>query len=185
MSKTNLVLMKESKEVLELSTSLGFDKILFLEKDFILFIETNKKKLLKDLRNAKKKGLLTVAKAESEELLRYLLEKTPVDIVYSIESINPKDSMHFPRGGLDQVTCKIAAKEGKIIGFSFSELLNYDLKKRALLMNRIRFNNKLCKKYKVKTYFGNFSSKKFEMRSAKDLKAFYSVLGVSTKTTNL
>ena len=48
---------------------------------------------------------------------------------------------------------------------------------RAKLMNRIRFNLKLCRKYKVKTYFGNFAQQQFEMRSAKDLKSFWLVLG--------
>ena len=32
---TNLVLMKESEEVLELNRRLGFSKTLFLDKDFV------------------------------------------------------------------------------------------------------------------------------------------------------
>ena len=35
---TNLVLMKESEEILELSRKLGFTKTLFLGKDFVLVL---------------------------------------------------------------------------------------------------------------------------------------------------
>ena len=46
---TNLVLMKESEEVLELSRKLGFDKTLFLDQDFVLVVGEDKKKLLKEM----------------------------------------------------------------------------------------------------------------------------------------
>ena len=35
MRKVNLLLMKENQEVEKLSASLGFDKTLFLERDFV------------------------------------------------------------------------------------------------------------------------------------------------------
>jgi hypothetical protein len=178
LNKTNLVLMKEKDDIAELNFDLGFNDIFFLEKDFVLVTGKSKKEYLKNIKIAKKKKLLVLAKPETEELLRFLIERTEVDLIFGMEKINPKDSVHFPRGGLDQVICKLAADNNKILAFSFNDILNSkDNLVRAKLMNRIRFNIKLCKKYKVKTFFSNFAKDKMEMRSFNDLKAFWSCLG--------
>ena len=168
----NYLLLKENKELLELSKKLGFTKTLFLDKDFVLIKADSKKELLREI--GKAKGKLTIFKAESEEMLRFALEKTKVNMIYGMETINPKDSVHFVRGGLDQITCRIAKNKGKTIAFSFSEIFNS--KNRSKLIARMKFNIKLCKKYKVKTLFTNFSKQKMEMRSAKDLKSFLAFL---------
>ena len=109
-------------------------------------------------------------------MLRFVLEKSDVDIVYGMETIHPKDSMHFVRGGLDQVLCKIAAEKGKILAFSFSDILNSS--SQGKLLARIMFNVKLCKKYKVPMMVCSFAASKEEMRSAKDLQALGRILGV-------
>lgn len=160
---------KKNKELSELCTSLGFSKVYFLE-DFVLIKGKSKKEVLKEVRKAK--GKLTIFKPNSEELMRFALEKTKIDIVYGIESINPKDSVHFVRGGLDQIICRIAKDKGKIIGFSFCEILNS--KDKARLLARMMFNIKLCKKYKVRVVFSTFGA---EIRSAKDLDKFFRLLG--------
>ena len=45
----------------------------------------------------------------------------------------------------------------------------------------MKFNIKLCKKYKVKMYFSTFAKNENELRSAQDLFAFWKVLGGRTK----
>ena len=164
----NYILMKHSKEIEELSKSLGFTKTLFLDKDFVL-IKTDKKKELLD--SLKKTKLLTVFHAKSEEMLRFALEKTKVNVVLGAEEINPKESVHFVRGGLDQITCKIASEQEKTIGFSFSSIL--ESKSREKLLRRISFNTKLCRKYKVSMLFSTFARSKEELRSAKDMQAMF------------
>jgi len=177
MVKTNFVLLKENAKLNELSQSLGYEKTLFLEH-FVLIKAKDHKSCLKEIKVAKKNKLFVVAEASSEEILRFLIEKTSVDMVIGMEKINPRDSVHFPRGAVDQIIAKIARDKKKILGFSFNTLLNAkDSFERAKLMNRIRFNLKFCKKYNVKTYFGNFAQRDMEMRSAKDLKSFFMVLG--------
>jgi len=173
----NLILTKETKELLELSKKLGFTKTMFLEKDFVLIKAKSKKELLKEIGRAKRK--LTIYETESEEFLRFALEKTKIDLIYGMELINPRDSVHFVRGGLDQITCRIAAEKDKIIAFSFSEILN--AKKKDKIIARMKFNIKLCKKYKVKMYFSTFAKNENELRSAQDLFAFWKVLGGRTK----
>ncbi len=164
MNMINFVLMPENAEVAALSKTLGYEQTYFLGKDFVL---------VKDKKEIR--GKLRVCKPNSEAMLRLILEKSPVEIVYGIESIHEKDSLHYVRGGLDQVLCKIAAQKGKTIAFSFSELLNATNKSRVL--SRMRFNMELCRKYKVKTLISNFATEKMDLRAAKDLEAFGRVLG--------
>ncbi len=173
----NLILAKENKEIEELSKSLGFTKTLFLERDFVAIEADSKKELIKQTN--KIKGKLTIYKPKTEEMLRFALEKSNINVIYGMESINPKDSVHFVRGGLDQITCRIAVEKDKIIAFSFEEILN--ARNREKMIARIKFNIKLCKKYKVKMFFSNFSKEKFEMRSSKDLFTFWKVLGGKNK----
>src|SRR3989344_5797811 len=163
------VFMKKSTEVEKLTADLGFAKVHFLDSDFVLLKGKTKKELLKEIDTARNKKLKTVFKADSEEMLRFALERSSVDIVYGMESIHPKDSLHYVRGGLDQILCKLAAERRKILAFSFSELLNSSDK--ARLLASIMFNVKLCKKYKVIMMFCSFASSTEEMRSAKDLQA--------------
>jgi len=177
----NLVLITENKELLELSKKLGFTKTMFVEKDFVSIKAKSKKELIREI--SKAKGKLTVYKASSEELLRFALEKTKINMVYGMETINPKDSVHFVRGGLDQITCRLAAEKDKIIGFSFSEILN--AKNRDKIIARMKFNIKLCKKYKVKIFFSSFACSEKELRSAKDLFAFWKILGGRKKSLEI
>lgn len=176
---TNLLLMKESKEISELSRKLGFDKCLFLDKDFVLAEGESRKEILKAINEGKKRNLLIIVKPRNEELLRFVLEKTEADMVFGQELINPEDSVHFRRGGLDQIICKIAAEKKKIIGFSFREMLQSEGEERSKLLGRMMFNTRLCRRYGAKFFFGNFSESKWEMRGAHDLRAWGEILGAA------
>ncbi|MDP3697986.1 MAG: hypothetical protein Q8R47_00210 [Nanoarchaeota archaeon] len=170
------VFMKKSVEIEKLAAELGFTRVHFLDTDFVVLNGKTQKELLKEIDQARNKKLKTLFKADSEEMLRFALEKNGVDIIYGMENLHPKDSLHFVRGGLDQVLCAIAAEKGKIIGFSFSEILNSQNK--GKLLARMIFNIKLCKKYKVPMLFGSFTAFREEMRSAKDLQALGRILGL-------
>lgn len=167
--------MTKSAEIEKLAAELGFTTVHFLGDDFVVVKGKTPKDLLKEVEEAKRKKLKAVYKAESEEMLRFALERSNVDMVYGIEHIHPKDSLHFVRGGLDQVLCAIAAEKEKTIAFSFSEILNSPEK--GKLLARIMLNLKLCKRYKVQAIFCSFASSEMEMRSAKDLQALGRVLG--------
>lgn len=170
------VFMKKNAEAEKLATELGFTKLNFLDSNFVILKGKTQKELLKEIESARNKKFKTVFRADSEEMLRFALEKNGVDIIYGMESINPKDSLHFVRGGLDQVLCNIAAEKEKILAFSFAEILNSHDK--AKLLARIMFNVKLCKKYRVQIMLCSFVRSREEMRSAKDLQALGRVLGI-------
>ena len=169
----NIVLMPENEEIEALSRQLGFTRALFPGKDFILLETTSKKEILDAVHKSKGKPLFY--RATDEETTRFVVEKTPLKFIFGLENMNPKDSLHYVRGGLDQVLCKIAAEKGKIIAFSFADLLKAENK--GQLLARMMFNIKLCQKYKVKMYFGTFAGQKMELRAAKDLEAVWRVLG--------
>ncbi len=170
----NYVLLKESKEAVALSTSLGYEKTFFQGKDFEIISSSSKKELLLKARQLKQKKLRVFFRPSSEELLRFALEKAPVDGVIGVEEIHPTDSVHYLRGGLDQMLCTFAAGQGKAVVFSFSSVLNSH--SRWKLLGRMMFNLRLCRKYNVKVILRNFSLNLEEMRSASDLGAFERVL---------
>ncbi|MEK6905027.1 MAG: RNase P subunit p30 family protein [Nanoarchaeota archaeon] len=186
------IFMKKNAEAEKLAAELGFTKLNFLDSNFVILKGKTQKELLKEIESARNeknkkaffsssnfmnnKKLKTVFRADSEEMLRFAMEKNGVDIIYGMESINPKDSLHFVRGGLDQILCNIAGEKEKILAFSFAEILNSS--DRAKLLARIMFNVKLCKKYKVQMMLSSFASSREEMRSAKDLQALGRVLGL-------
>ncbi|MBI2665944.1 hypothetical protein HYX12_04950 [Candidatus Woesearchaeota archaeon] len=173
---TNIVLLEKSTEIEQLSKELGFSHCLFLDQ-MCLIKETNKKVILEKINLAKKQKKLTICQTMNEDILRFVLERTAVDMVIGMEHIHSHDSVHYVRSGLDQVVCKIAAANNKIIAFSFQDLLH--ARNRSQLMARISFNLSLCKKYHVKTLFSNFLHRKEELRSRKDLEAFLRVLAKS------
>ena len=170
------VLMKKNAEVEKTAAELGFAKVHFVDHDFVILQAKTPKDLLKEIEKARNKKMKTLFKADSEEMLRFALEKTRVDLVMGSENIHPKDSFHFVRGGLYQILCTFAAEKGKTMVFSFANILHSS--ERGKLLARIMFNIKLCKKYKVPVVFASFASSSQEMLSAKDLQAFGRVLGL-------
>ncbi|PIN76716.1 hypothetical protein COV17_01480 [Candidatus Woesearchaeota archaeon CG10_big_fil_rev_8_21_14_0_10_36_11] len=172
----NIVLAKKNNKLETLNKELGFTKTTFLDNIMLINAKT-KKELLKNSKETR--GKLAVYKPETEDMLRFALEKTPINVVYGLEQIHPKDSVHFVRGGLDQILCKIAATNGKTIAFSFSDILNSSEK--GNLLARMMFNIALCRKYNVKMFFGTFAKDEYELRSASDLFSFWKVLGGTNK----
>ena len=167
----NIVLMKKSVGIEQLSRELGYSKTLFLGDDFTVVEGNTKKEIM-----AKMKGKLPFFyKASNEEMLRFVLEKTDIELIFSVEIIHPYDSVHFIRSGLDPVLCAIAANREKIIGFSFSDILNSPNKAKTIA--RMRQNVQLCQKYKVKVLWSTFAGTKEELRSASDLLVLWGVLG--------
>ncbi len=170
----NYLLLEKEEALSSLSTSLGFSNTFFRGTDFEIVLANSSQDLLVKAKALKQKKKLVFYKPTSEDLLRFALEKAPIDGVILVEEIHPTNSVHFIRGGLDQVLCTIAAANGKAVVFSFSSVLNSPA--RAKLLGRMIFNFSLCRKYGVKTIFSNFSQEKMEMRSSADLQAFERIL---------
>ncbi len=173
----NYVMFQENgrrEEILALSGLFGFETVLFKDKDFVVLTTSAKKELLRKAQQLKQKKLKVFFQPASEEMLRFALEKAPIDGVLGVEEIHPADSVHYVRSGLDQILCRIARERDKAVVFSFSAVLNSS--QRAKLLGRMMFNLWLCRKYRVNVVLSNFSLNLKEMRSGSDLRAFERVL---------
>jgi len=137
----------------------GFDKIYTVD-------------IVKDVRKAK--GFIVVEGNYKKNL--EILKNKKVNILLNPEKGSKKDHLHYRNSGLNQVLCKLVAKNKIAIGISFREIL--ESKDREKLIGRIMQNVKLCKKYKVKIIMGSFATNKYELRGAKDLEAFGRILGI-------
>ncbi len=166
------VCLKKTPEVEKLSSSLGYTTTFYEGDDFAFINGKSPAQINAQIQKNKGKKLIYIA--SSEEMLRYVLSKTQILLIMGVEKIHHHDSLHHPRGGIDDVTCTIAKDQEKTFVFSFADILTSS--SRASLLTRIRFNISLCRWYKVKTLFSTFAKTKEEIRSAKDLASFWQVL---------
>jgi len=107
---------------------------------------------------------------------QHIIEKLSPNLVFNFEKSEKRDKLHYRFSGLNQVLCKAAIRKNIVIGFSFSEILHSEPKRRAILLGRMIQNIKLCRKYKVKTLFASFAKKPFDLRDEKELNSLYSLL---------
>ncbi len=176
---------KNETEFLETAEKLGYDELIFAYKTEAPKLELKSKIKVKIAivampneidKAAKQKNMILVKSSFEKD--RWVLEKSKADLVFGFEEVQRKDYMHHRGSGLNQVLCKIAAQNGKIIGFSFSSVLNADRQIRARIIGRMMQNAKFCKKYKVKTVFASFAKNPYEMRAPKDMAAFKRIIGL-------
>ena len=124
----------------------------------------------------RKEGILTVVKCSEQD--RPVLERGSADILFGVESSQPKDFMHQRGSGLNHVLCALAKKNDVAIGFSFASILEKIGSQRAQLLGRMMQNIRLCRKYKVKTVIASFATDPWQMRSPHDLQSFFIMLGM-------
>ena len=86
----NLLLIQKSTELEELSQKLGFTKTLFLDQDLVLVRGKNQKELLDQIKTAKRKNKLAFYQPETEEMLRFALEHTPIDLVFGFFALSAR-----------------------------------------------------------------------------------------------
>jgi RNase P/RNase MRP subunit p30 len=150
------------------------EKFLDIETELISVIDAPLKDLRKEINDSKGKIII---QGGDLNINRFAVENKKVNILLSPEKNSKKDLMFSRRSGLNQVLCKLAAKNDVVIGFDFSYLLNSTGKQKARILGRMRQNVKFCKKYKVKMIFSSFAKTKYELRSDDLLKVFSNILG--------
>jgi len=172
------------KEFIEIAKKLGYRRVVFLyplnefakvKLDDKSGIDIEKAVLCKrnEVSKARKLAGLVIVKDDDA---RQSIERGP-DIVFDVEG-KDKDSLHFRRSGMNQVLCKIAKEKDVAMGFSFSRLLNLKDHDKALILGKIQQNISLFQKYKVKMAIATLATSPFEMRGAKDLISYFTVLGM-------
>lgn len=156
----DLVLTKEKHE------KLGFSNVYKVTVKEIRNLNELRKLIKKDINIVK-----------GSKLNRGVLESKHVDILLDPYVYIRKDSLHHRNCGLNHIICKIAKRNDKIIGLSFSEILRSG--KKEMILERVRQVIKLCRKYKIRMVFSSFAENKFERRCAKDLLNFAVFLGMT------
>jgi RNase P/RNase MRP subunit p30 len=108
-----------------------------------------------------------IVKAQNPKLNRQILENKKTDILLGPE-LTGKDKLKQRGSGLNEVLCKIAAKNNISIAINLDELLKKQDIEKAIILARIKQNIMLCKKTKANLII--FSQQKH------DKKAIFSLL---------
>ncbi len=200
----DLVLPKSNeKEFIEIAEKLKIDGLCFVysfknKEDFLKknekmknLQEKTKLKLfsgiIADSRNiskAKKLSKIVIYKFviyKSTGNDRHAIEKSKTNIIFDLETVAARDSMHHRNSGLNQILCRLANKNNIMIGFSFSGILNTDGITRSQILGRLMQNIRLCRKYKVKAVIASFAEKPYDLRSYPDLKSVFISTGMHPK----
>ncbi len=178
------------KEFVELCGKLGNKGLVFLYKRKEDFAELSKLKTrlylcngiiadFKGIQNARRHSELVVVKSSDKD--RLVLEKSKADVLFGLEESAVKDFMHQRASGLNQILCRLAAKNNMLIGFSFSSLLSSSGSRKAQIFGRMMQNIALCRKYNVKTAIASFAKSPYEMRASRDLEALFALAGMHPK----
>jgi len=107
-----------------------------------------------------------------------LVENRKTYILYDFEIQERNDFLHHRNSGLNQVLCHEMKDKDKILGFSFSTLLNS--KQKGQTLGRMQQNARFAKKYKLSTIAASFAKKPFELRAEHEILAFKKIIGYKT-----
>jgi len=140
-----------------------------------MLIETkNINEARKQIEKAFKEKKKVIVKAQNPEFNRKILENKKVSVLLSPELTGEirKEKLKERDSGLNEVLCRIAAKNKIAIGIDIKEILKTKEKERAILLSRVMQNIKLCKKTGAEIkVFGNYDEK--------NLFSLFSTLGAS------
>ncbi|MBI4139575.1 hypothetical protein HY483_01290 [Candidatus Woesearchaeota archaeon] len=115
---------------------------------------------------------------QAGEDVRALVERRGVKGIYDFEYIEPRDSLHYRRSGLNHVICVIMSKKNIFWVINIRAIIETSGRQRAVLIGRVRQNISLCRKYKVQMRAGSFAESSEHLRSLHDVEALLKVLGM-------
>ena len=103
----------------------------------------------KQIQQLKKENKKIIVQAQDNEFNRKILENKDVDILLSPELHERKDRLKQRESGLNEVLCKLAAKNKIKIGIDIEKIIKKPAKEKAKILARIMQNIYLCKKTKA------------------------------------
>ena len=128
------------------------------------------------MHKAAKQSIPLIIKSSDQD--RFFIESRKVKLIYGFEEFNKKDYLHQRASGLNHILCELAKKNNVTIGFSYGQLLEKNEQLTTTIIGRISQNISLCRKFKLKTMIGSFSSNPFNMRAKHDILSLFRVLGM-------
>jgi len=185
---------KRNRETENFAKKLGFNRLLFVKEVSKLKHITKEDKdnydafLIKTLKPEPLRRMIDKLSNYSkpifvlgttDEVNRIALEHKKIKALVSPEYNRQRDFLHYRNSGLNQVLCKIARDNNKLIIINFNNILLSQDIKRAKIIGRIIQNIKICKKYKTKIRIASFATLQKEMRSFSDLRSFCVAIGMT------
>lgn len=148
--------------------------------DESLIIKTdNLGEMMKKVSSFHSKKLPVIVLGSTDEINRKAVEDKRVAVLLSPENSRKKDFIHWKNSGLNDVLCRLAARNNVAIGISASSVASCTGKERALRLGRIMQNVKVCRKCKTKILLASFARNENELFSPYELKSFGAVLGMT------
>lgn len=184
------ILGKKNKKIEEKALDLWFDKVFFVkeisrvedvkkqEKDDynIILIKTGNAEMLRRMIDKAANYFDIFVLGVNDKVNRVALEHKKVKALVSPEYERRYDYTNYRSSGLNQVLCKIAHDNNKVIIENFSEFLAKEKKEKAILLGRILQNSILCRKYKTKFIVAQFVKNEDELVDSKKLLEFNKIL---------
>ena len=130
------------------------------------------RKLIQKIRKENPNEEIAV-RAQDDEFNRKILENKEVNVLLNPHIHSRKDRLKQRDSGLNEIICKIAAKNNIKIGVDLNELTKLKKKEKAIAISRIMQNIKLCKRTQTKIIFTPKQSKL-------DVISFFKILKAST-----
>ena len=128
----------------------------------------------KQIQKLKKENKSVIVRAQDTEFTRKILENKDVNVLLSPEIHNRKDKLKQRDSGLNEVLCKLAAKNNIKIGINIKEIQKLEKKQKAIVLARIRQNIQLCKRTKAQIVF-------IPTLKKQEALSFMQLLGASTQ----
>ncbi len=129
-----------------------------------------------EARNIQKSPSLVVAYAGSSDIARALFENKNINIIIGLESSPKEDPTHYRNSGLNQILCKLAAKNKIAVGFDLRQLKS---QKKEKIMGRMMQNLRLCRKYHVPVVIASLAENVFQMNGATNMESYARMLGMT------
>ena len=147
---------------------------------FLLLITARESGLvLRQINAARKHGFLTLVTAGNATFNRFAAEKVPTFGIIGFERLAVAPHHHFAFRGFDYVTARTLAEKGKMVIFSFSDILSRV--DDGAVLGRVAAVVSLCSKYSVPYVIASFAREPFGLRGASDLGAVLTALFPSRK----
>lgn len=181
---------KNEKEYIDMAEKLGYSGLILVYDNQKDLPDINKFKskiklktallaLQKKIQSARARSKLVFTRAVEDN--RFAFEKSRPDLIFALEEAQPRDFMHQRGSGLNHIMCRFAKDNDVRIGFSFNSIINSSGMSRAQIIGRMQQNILLCRKFRCKMVVASFAKDAFEMRSPKDLMAFFIEIGMHQK----
>jgi len=111
---------------------------------------TNLNEARKQIQKLKQDKTEIIVQAQNPEFNRKILETPDVDMIIGLELHNRKERLKQRDSGLNEVLCKLAAKNNIKIAIDLIPIIKLPKIEKARVLSRISQNIKLCKRTKTK-----------------------------------